>query len=132
MKRGNASHLFALVVLLALALAVPAGAATKHHGRSSRPKISMKEARATALSKVPGGKVVKHELEKESGKLIYTFDIKVAGQSGVEEVHIDANTGEVLSQTHETAKKEHQEAKQEKSEPKQEKSEAPKDTTKTH
>jgi hypothetical protein len=42
------------------------------------------------------------ELEKEDGKLLYSYDIKVAGKTGVEEVHVDAMTGALLSNEHES------------------------------
>ena len=53
-------------------------------------KIAEADARKTALAAVPGGKVQSHELERENGKLIYSYDIKVAGKSGIEEVNVDA------------------------------------------
>ena len=40
------------------------------------------------------------------GKLIYSFDIKVAGKSGIEEVAVDAMTGKVLAVKHESPKQE--------------------------
>ncbi len=43
-----------------------------------RVKITIKQARKTALERVGGGKVIEEELEKENGKLIYPFDIKDA------------------------------------------------------
>jgi uncharacterized membrane protein YkoI len=54
-----------------------------------------------ALARVPGGTISKAELEEEGGRLIYSFEIKVAGKSGEDEVHIDARTGEVVKQEHE-------------------------------
>ena len=65
-------------------------------------KVSEPEAAAAALKAVPNGKIQKMELEKEDGKFIYSYDLKVAGKSGVEEVHIDAMTGAVVSNVHET------------------------------
>ena len=64
--------------------------------------VSLKDATATALAQVPGGKVTSHELEREKGKLIYSFDIKVAGKSGIEEVAVDAMTGAMIEKVHET------------------------------
>ena len=40
-------------------------------------KISEETARATALKEVPNGKVKSSELERENGKLIYSYDITV-------------------------------------------------------
>jgi uncharacterized membrane protein YkoI len=73
-------------------------------------KISMKTARATALKEVPNGKIRSSELERENGKLIYSFDIKVAGKTGIEEVNVDALTGAIVAHEHETPKAEKKEA----------------------
>jgi len=62
-------------------------------------KISLDAATATALAKVPGSTVKAHELEREDGKLIYTFDLKIAGKKGIEEVNVNAITGEIVGKT---------------------------------
>jgi len=84
----------------------------------SDAKVTMKAARATALARVPGGKVQAAELEREHGKLVYSFDIRVPGKPGIEEVQVDAMKGDVVSQVHETAKAERKEARAEKTEAK--------------
>jgi uncharacterized membrane protein YkoI len=76
-------------------------------------KITEDAARATALAEVPGGKVQKGELERESGKLVYSYDVKAEGKPGVEEIWVDAITGKVIKKEHESPKKERAEAKQE-------------------
>jgi uncharacterized membrane protein YkoI len=76
-------------------------------------KIAEADARKTALGAVPGGKVQSHELERENGKLIYSYDIKVAGKSGVEEVNVDAMSGAIVAHEHEDAKAEAKEKKAE-------------------
>jgi hypothetical protein len=73
-------------------------------------KISLADATATALKEVPGGKVTENELEREKGKLVYSFDIKVAGKEGIEEVAVDAVTGAVVEKSHESAADEAKEA----------------------
>jgi hypothetical protein len=83
---------------------------------ATQAKVSMKTARATALAKVPGGRIQAGELEREHGKLIYSFDIRVPGKSGIEEVQVDATHGEVVSMAHESPKAERKEARQEKQE----------------
>jgi len=55
-----------------------------------------------ALTRVPGGRIVKGELEEEDGRLIYSFDIKVDGKDGIDEVHVDARTGAIVSVGHES------------------------------
>jgi len=77
---------------------------------AARAKVSGETARATAVARVPGGKVVSGELEEEGGMLVYSFDIKVEGQSGVEEILVDALTGELVAEEHESAAQEAVEA----------------------
>jgi uncharacterized iron-regulated membrane protein len=83
---------------------------------SMQPKISAEAARATALARVPNGTVQKYELEREHGKLVYSFDIEVPGKSGIEELQVNAITGKVVSQKHETPAQEAKEARGEKAE----------------
>jgi uncharacterized membrane protein YkoI len=80
-------------------------------------KIAEADARKTALAAVPGGKVQSHELERENGRLIYSYDIKVGGKSGVEEINVDAKTGEIVAHEHEDAKAEAKEKKAESKKP---------------
>ena len=76
-------------------------------------KIPEADARKTALGAVPTGKVQSHELERENGRLIYSYDIKVPGKAGVEEVNVDAMTGAIVAHEHEDAKTETKERKAE-------------------
>lgn len=74
-------------------------------------KIPEATARATALAKVPNGKVKKYELERENGKLLYSYDIATPGKSGIDEVQVDAITGNVIGDVvHESARTERKEA----------------------
>lgn len=70
-------------------------------GLFAKAAIQPEQARATALATVPGGTITKGELEEEDGKLIYSFDVTVPGQSGITEVHVDAQTGAVIKTEHE-------------------------------
>ena len=76
-------------------------------------KISEAAARATALKEVPTGSVKKFELERENGKLIYSYDISVPGKTGIEEVAVNAIDGSVVAHEHETPKAERAEAAKE-------------------
>jgi uncharacterized membrane protein YkoI len=110
MKAKHSLHSLAIGALLALALT---GCATHEQTEaelSSQAKISRADAERTALMKVPGGSVKEGELEREHGKLIWSFDIASAG-SGVTEVHVDAITGAVVSVEHESASAEAKEKK---------------------
>lgn len=104
-----------LLASAALALLSAAPLAAQNAGAKANPllkeaKITEGAARQTALAKVPGGKITEGELEKEKGRLIWSFDIKVAGKSGIEEVQVDAVTGDVVAVEHESPKDEAREA----------------------
>jgi uncharacterized membrane protein YkoI len=73
---------------------------------AKQAKIGLDAARATALAKVPDGTVRSEELEREHGKLIYSFDIAVPGKPGVEEVNVSAMNGKVINKHHESARDE--------------------------
>jgi uncharacterized membrane protein YkoI len=76
-------------------------------------KIPEATARATALAQVPNGTVKSSELEREKGKLIYSYDISVPGKTGVEEIAVNAIDGSVVAREHETPKMEKKEAAKE-------------------
>ena len=83
-------HLFAAIILFAPSIA----SARPHH----TPKVSLETAEATALAKVPG-KIKEHELEKEKGRWIWSFDIKADGEKRkhmITEVNVDSDTGEIV------------------------------------
>jgi uncharacterized membrane protein YkoI len=73
-------------------------------------KISEETARGTALKEVPNGTVKSSELERENGKLIYSYDITVPGKAGIEEVNVNAMTGAVVAKAHESPTTEKKEA----------------------
>lgn len=72
-------------------------------GLLAQARISPDSARAIARHRIPGGVIQSSELEREGGKLVYSFDIKVAGKKGIEEVLVDAMTGRIVSVEHEDA-----------------------------
>jgi uncharacterized membrane protein YkoI len=90
----------ALVLATGVGGAVPALAA---HHLQAKAKISMSQARATALKAFPGSKIVKQELEHEGGGsgLRYSFDMRLHKQW--REVGVDAMTGKLLENTREAA-----------------------------
>jgi uncharacterized membrane protein YkoI len=57
-------------------------------------KITMAQARQTALTRIPGN-IEMGKLEREKGKLWFEFEIHKAGTGAEAEIHIDAVTGEV-------------------------------------
>jgi hypothetical protein len=89
-----------------LALADQATQAKLH----AEAKISEADARTMALAKVPGGSISSSELEKEHGRLIWSFDIAQVGSKNITEVQVDAKTGKIVSTKAETPDKERTEA----------------------
>src|SRR5262249_51529801 len=73
-------------------------------------KIAEDVAAKTAPAKDPKSGDGSVELERENGKLMYSYDIKVPGKKGIDEVHVDAVTGKFLSKEHESPEAEKKEA----------------------
>ncbi len=73
-------------------------------------KISMAQAREIA-QKQASGKIEGEELEKEHGKLLYSFDIRNS-KGSITEVQVDAKTGKLLSVKEESKKDEMKEKQQ--------------------
>ena len=77
----------------------------------SQAKISKSAAEKIALSKVPTGTIQSAELEKEHGKLIWSFDISKPGTKNITEVQVDAKNGQIVSVQIETPAAQKQERK---------------------
>jgi hypothetical protein len=88
----------------------PATQSTIDPALAAQAKITLDSARTIALQKVPHGSVASEELERENGHLIYSFDVKVQGKSGIQEVNVNALTGKVLGVHHEAPAAERKEA----------------------
>ena len=96
---------FTSIAFLAALAQQPAAPAYKREVPDSliaKVKVSEDSARAIALRRVPGGTVQALELEREGGRLIYSWDIKVAGKPGITEVHVSALTGRIVAVEHES------------------------------
>ena len=104
----NVFRLLTLLLLVGVAVAQTPAKSAKAHA-----KISKEEATKTALAKVPHGTVKEAELEKEKGKLVWSFDIATPDSKDITEVQVDANTGEVVSVEKESPKAEAAEKKKE-------------------
>jgi uncharacterized membrane protein YkoI len=72
----------------------------------------MEQARQIALERAPGT-IEEEELEKEHGKLVYSFDIRNAGGT-ITEVQVNAQDGSIAGVEEEEAKKEAEEKRKEK------------------
>jgi pyruvate/2-oxoglutarate dehydrogenase complex dihydrolipoamide acyltransferase (E2) component len=94
-------------VIMSFVLAAPAALLAQKP--QQKPTLSMEQAQKIALEKEPG-KIESKELEKEHGKLIYSFDIRTT--NGLHEVNIDAMTGSVIDDKVETPEDEAREKQQ--------------------
>lgn len=131
MKKSNWAAL-GLVAVLGLTPAVLSAAQTKEEPKNAaalsaeqtklqteqaklqkEAKVSMDEAKTIALKHVKNGTIESSELEREHGKLIYSFDIREAARKDVTEVNVDALNGKIVAIAHENLKKEAAEKKQE-------------------
>ena len=117
-KHRSVSLLAAAAALTLTAMPLLAQKTTAKHETQEQlqaeAKIPMETARATALARVKDGTVKSEELEREHGRLIYSFDISTPKQSGVDEVNVDARTGKLVGRVvHESAAKERAEMKAE-------------------
>ena len=80
-------------------LVVPQLASAQHHAPAHHARVAIADARHTALERVPG-QIRHEELEFESHRWIYSFEIKASGP-GIEEVNVDADTGAIVNVEHE-------------------------------
>jgi uncharacterized membrane protein YkoI len=70
-------------------------------GLLAQAKITPDSAAKLGSAKYPDAVIQSAEIEEEDGRLIYSFDFKTAGKAGVDEVQVDAKTGEVVGTEHE-------------------------------
>ena len=80
----------------------------------AQQRISRAEAEKTARALVPGGKTLSAKLEKEKGRLVWSFDISMPGSQDITEVWVDARTGKVVASAIETPSEQAKEAAAEK------------------
>jgi uncharacterized membrane protein YkoI len=67
-------------------------------------------AAKVAQAKMPNARIQAVELENENGNLIYSYELKIAGHKGIEEVNVNAKTGVVVNTEHENGSAEGGEA----------------------
>ena len=121
MKRNFALMVFisAMITGGSLVMARPAVAQKESEQEQEaklarQAKITKEQAQETALKRAPGN-VENAELEREHGKLVYSFDIRNA-KGTIDEVQVSAITGKVVRVEHENKKQEAAEKSKEKKE----------------
>ena len=122
MKMRSSTSIGILLALLILVGWAGGQSKSSQAALSKAAKITMAQAQKAALTK-EAGKIQSKEIEREKGRLIYSFDIKMA--DGIHEVNIDAMTGEVVEDTVESAAAEAKEKAAEKKQKKSDKAAAP-------
>ncbi len=97
-----------------LAAGFLAGCATENESQlEAEAKISKPQAQATALTMVPNGTYKECELEREHGKLIWSFCFTTPDSKDITEVNVDAIAGTVVNVEHEKAAQEKPEKEKE-------------------
>ncbi len=102
MKTRVIQFTLSLALVAGLGLSVAVAAEESQAALKAQAKITQEEAAKTALAKVPNGKIKAAELEKEHGKLIWSFDIAMPKSTNITEVQVDAKTGKIVSTQVET------------------------------
>ena len=104
-----------LAFVAALGLSSAALGAPSEAELMKEAKVSKAQAEKTALAKVPNGAIKSEELEREHGRLIWSFDIGTNGKKNITEVQVDAKDGKIISVQTESPRYQAKEAAGEKS-----------------
>jgi uncharacterized membrane protein YkoI len=105
------------LLICAVAAGGLAGCATdkrKEADLQAQAKVSRAEAEKIALAKLPSGTIKEGEIEREKGKIIWSFDIASPGTADITEVNVDAISGEVVSIEKESPSQQAREKKRDK------------------
>lgn len=125
MKKSLVLSVFIAALLAAGSLAMANSASPARRGQeesnneaklAKQAKITKERAQEVALRRAPGT-VESAELEREHGKLVYSFDIRNA-KGTIDEVQVSAITGKVVRVEHENKKQEADEKRKENQEKK--------------
>lgn len=87
------------------------GQDSKQTKLAKQARITMEQAREIALKRAPGA-IEEEELEKEHGKLVYSFDIRNEKDT-LTEVQVNAKDGSIVSVEEEDAAMEAEEKRKE-------------------
>jgi len=108
MKRNFVLAMFISALLAGGSMVMAKSPAQEEAGNEAKlakqAKITKAQAQETALKRAPGN-VESAELEKEHGKLVYSFDIRNA-KGTIDEVQVSAITGKIVRVEHENKKQE--------------------------
>jgi len=115
MKRNFVLAMFISALLTGGSLAIAKSGGQEEAANEAKlakqAKITKEQAREIALKRAPGS-VESAELEKEHGKLVYSFDIRNA-KGTIDEVQVSAITGKIVRVEHENKTREAAEKRKE-------------------
>ena len=109
--RDLTRSLLTLGLLAACSASTLAAAEESPTKLKAQAKVTEAKAQKTALARVSGGSIKSSELEKERGKLIWSFDIAMPKSRNITEVQVDAKSGKIVSTQIETPAGQANEAK---------------------
>lgn len=101
------SAIFAILTVLGIS-----GAFGESPGKNllAQAEVTQADAEKTALANVPEGKIKSAELEREHGKLVWSFDITLPKTKNITEIQVDAKTGKIAATEIETPEDQAKEA----------------------
>jgi uncharacterized membrane protein YkoI len=94
-----------MLAFTTLALAEPSQSELK-----KQSKLTEHKAQQIALTQVPHGSIKSGDIEKENGRLVWSFDISTPGSRDITEIQVDANSGKIISRQTETPRDQAKEA----------------------
>ena len=116
MKKNFVLAVFISALLTGGSLAMAKSAGQEENGNEAKlakqAKITKEQAQEIALKRAPGT-VESGELEREHGKLVYSFDIRNS-KGTIDEVQVSAINGKIVRVEHENKKQEEAEKRKEK------------------
>jgi uncharacterized membrane protein YkoI len=104
MKTINSLAVAVAILVIGSTTSLLAAAQETQAQLQAEAKVTQAAAEKTALAKVPNGKIKSGELEKEHGKLVWSFDISTPHSRNITEVQVDAKTGKIVVVEVETPK----------------------------
>jgi len=104
MKIISLISIAAVIVATSSAVSIRAASKETQAQLQAEAKVTQAAAQKTALAKVPNGKIKSSELEKEHGKLVWSFDISTPQSKNITEARVDAKTGKIAAVEIETPK----------------------------
>lgn len=112
MKIKNTLCVVLGAVILASGLAACSTESRKTEKLEAMAKITRGEAEKIALEKVVNGTIKEGGIERENGKLIWSFDVSSPGTLDITEVQVDALHGNIVSVEKESPAEQAKEAKE--------------------